>query len=173
MDYRKARTVKTERLPEYATTVRLYQCQSCGLHESLERFVPAKCLCGGDVLQVAEEDGFVVHQRANLSTKDRKEAFEYWGGICHITGIKIDPENDDWDIEHPEPLWAGGVDDITNRKPALRWAHKEKTKVEATARSKGNRIINKRNGFKKSKNPMNGSKASGWKRKMNGETVRR
>ena len=155
---------------------RLYQCTKCNTYECAKFFVPTECRCGGEVVEVEREDFSSLPRltsRPSLSAKKRREVFEYWHGICHITGRKIDPEMDDWDVEHVIPRWAGGEDTLENMRPALNEPHVEKTKKEASERAKGTRIINKRQKMQRSKNPMNGSKASGWKRKMDGTVVRR
>ena len=61
-----------------------------------------------------------------------------------------------------------------NRAPAHVKCAREKTDREATDRSKGRRVSEKHFGAKKVKSrPMMGTKASGWKKKLNGEVVRR
>ena len=150
---------------------RLYQCETCNTYECASFLVPTVCRCGGKVVERERSVSALSRptSRPTLSAKERREVFEYWHGICHITGRKIDPELDDWDIEHVIPRWAGGEDTLENMRPALKEAHAEKTKQEASDRAKGNRIINKREKMTRSKNPMKGSKASGIRRKMNGE----
>lgn len=154
---------------------RLYQCEDCKLFDNSSLFIPTQCRCGGKVVELGRgvTDVASPTSRPNLSDKRRREIFEYHNGICHISNLQIDPENDDWDIEHVIPRWAGGKDTIDNMRPALQRFHKEKTAKEATERAKGTRIKNKHGGFHRSKNPMMGSKASGWKKPMNGKAVRR
>jgi len=149
---------------------RLYQCETCNTYECASFFVPTMCRCGGQVVERERGQSSITQptSRPTLSAKRRREVFEHWHGICHITGRKIDPEMDDWDIEHVIPRWCGGKDTLENMRPALNEAHAEKTKQEASERAKGNRIINKREKMNRSKSPMKGSKASGMRRKFDG-----
>ncbi|MEJ8476441.1 HNH endonuclease [Roseibium algae] len=103
----------------------------------------------------------------------RDRIFIRAGGICHISGIKIRPGMK-WQAEHIKPLSMGGENRESNLAPALTEAHKVKTKEEAAARSKADRIRRKMNGTERRKtSPMPGSKSSKFKRRMNGEVVRR
>ena len=51
--------------------------------------------------------------------------------------------------------------------------HKPKTARKSGERAHGTRIIENAAGVKRKTRPMAGSRASGWKRKMDGTTVRR
>ncbi|CAN7498313.1 HNH endonuclease [Phyllobacterium sp. LjRoot231] len=102
-------------------------------------------------------------KRRILDRQDRK---------CATTG-KTFVDGDKIEYDHVVPLWLGGANREDNLQAILFAAHQRKTAVEATVRSKINSQINKSFGLKKSSNPMPGSKASGWKKKMNGEVVPR
>ena len=76
--------------------------------------------------------------------------------------------------EHVAPLWRGGTNQLSNRQLWCKLCSGDKTSEEATQRAKSNRIITKQIGMKKRKGPpMLGSKASGYKRKMDGTVVKR
>jgi 5-methylcytosine-specific restriction enzyme A len=76
--------------------------------------------------------------------------------------------------EHVNPLWRGGSNDLENRELWCQPCTKPKTAQEATERAKGLRVRDKAIGaFKRSGKPMAGSRASGWRRKMDGSVVRR
>lgn len=154
---------------------RLYQCESCKKFDNSNLFIPAQCRCGGRVVELDAHVSVVASptSRPNLTDKQRREIFEYYNGVCHISNRLIDPVRDDWEIEHVVPIWAGGANDLENMRPALQEFHKEKTAEEATQRAKGNRIINKHNGFHRAKRPVMGSKKSGWKKSVSGEVSRR
>ena len=113
-----------------------------------------------------------VTQRANLSPKKRLELLLAHSGRCCICEGKISLTQR-WIVEHILPLWLGGTNDVQNLAPAHEACAKIKTQKEATGRAKGRRIAEKHFGFRQSKRPMPGSKASGLKRKFNGQVVRR
>lgn len=102
----------------------------------------------------------------------RLRVFERCGGVCHITGRKIRP-GERWELEHISPLADGGEHRETNMAPALDWAHKQKTAGEAKARAKVRAIKRKHLGMKESRNPIPGSRATKWKRTLDGRTVER
>lgn len=102
--------------------------------------------------------------------------FERHEGRCHISGRKIMP-GEAWDAEHVIALcnWngEGHGNRESNLAPALRDKHKEKTAADVAEKSKVYQKRAKHLGLKKSSRPMPGSKASGWKKKMDGTVVRR
>jgi 5-methylcytosine-specific restriction endonuclease McrA len=102
----------------------------------------------------------------------RVRIFDRAKGICHITGRKI-RAGEKWEIEHVTPLADGGEHRESNLAPALKWAHQEKTRAEATSRAKVRRIRKKHIGASTTKRPMQGSRASGLKKLMNGKVERR
>jgi len=84
----------------------------------------------------------------------RIRVFERHGGKCHISGIKI-LAGDEWDMEHIKPLHRGGENRESNLAPALRQAHREKTKLEMADKAKADRIRAKHLGvYPKSRNPI-------------------
>ena len=64
-------------------------------------------------------------------THVRLRIFERDGGICHISGRKIEP-GEPWDLEHVIRLADGGENRESNMRPALRDKHREKTARENT-----------------------------------------
>jgi 5-methylcytosine-specific restriction protein A len=117
-------------------------------------------------------DPYSVHPRKNLSSKQRLQMFVDAKGICCVCGGKIDGVRDAW-IEHINPLWLNGDNSAPNMQPAHIKCAKAKTAGEATDRAKGKRIAEKHYGARKSARPMPGSRASGWRKKMNGEVIKR
>lgn len=94
-------------------------------------------------------------------------------GICHICGNPI-VAGEAWEVEHPDELADGGSDDDAVKKPAHVKCHKSKSAASRTARAKRNRIITQGCvSVPKSRNPMPGSRASGWKKTMQHGWVRR
>jgi 5-methylcytosine-specific restriction protein A len=99
------------------------------------------------------------------------------GGKCHISGRVIKP-GDAWDTDHIVALcnWTGeGHGNIeSNLAPALRDKHKAKTKEDVAEKSRARKVKAKHLGLKpKAKAIIPGSKASPWKRKLDGTLVRR
>lgn len=110
---------------------------------------------------------------AAIPPRVRLRVFERYGGTCQLTGRKIMP-GDKWDLDHVKPLAMGGEHRESNLQPVLKSAHIEKTKHDVAELAKARRLAAKHAGIEKRKGkPMPGSKASGWKRKITGEWVRR
>jgi 5-methylcytosine-specific restriction endonuclease McrA len=110
--------------------------------------------------------------RRRLSTRERARLFDLHGGVCHICGFKIGPD-DVWQVEHVIP-WAMTRDDSDeNRKPAHDRCHKPKTKVDFAQIAKAKRLEAKQKGTFARKSRLPGSRDSGWKQKVTGEWVRR
>jgi 5-methylcytosine-specific restriction endonuclease McrA len=76
-------------------------------------------------------------------------------------------------FDHISPLWLGGKNRETNLQALCPPCHGKKTATEATVRGKVNRLRSAKVKTKKNGQPMNGSKASPWKSKMDGTVVRR
>lgn len=76
-------------------------------------------------------------------------------------------------FDHISPLWLGGENREANLQALCRPCHTKKTATEATVRGKVNRLRSAKVEPKKKGRPMMGSKASGWKRKMDGTLERR
>lgn len=75
-------------------------------------------------------------------------------GKCHLSGRRIMP-GDQWELEHIKPLSMGGEHRERNMAPALKEAHKIKTKQEASERAKADRMRRKHLGsWPKSKAPL-------------------
>ncbi|MGN6099852.1 MAG: HNH endonuclease [Devosia sp.] len=102
----------------------------------------------------------------------RLRIFRDHEGRCHISGRKSGPA-DAWDVEHVIPLSMGGEHRESNLAPALRDKHKEKTRVEAKARARGDAAAKRHLGLTKPKHPMPGSRNSKWRRRMDGTVERR
>lgn len=117
-------------------------------------------------------DPYRVERRKPLTDKQRLQLLIANDGRCCICGGKIDGVHEMWD-EHVNPLWLNGDNSAENRAPAHVRCARTKTAAEATKRAKGRRVAEKHYGAKRSKRPMPGSRASGWKRKMDGTVERR
>lgn len=102
--------------------------------------------------------------RAGMSKARATRIFVRCNGRCGICGNQIRGEA--YDIEHPDPLWAGGSDDDDKLYPVHVKCHAPKTAREAGDRAKRNRIISK--GYVGARKPK-----SKFKRKLDGSVVLR
>lgn len=103
----------------------------------------------------------------------RLRVFLKFDGTCQCgCGTKINHKP--WQLDHKTALINGGENRESNLWPLLTEHHKTKTAQDSAEKSRtyykrlSNYGIKSRSG-----RPMPGSKASGWKRKISGEWVRR
>jgi len=103
----------------------------------------------------------------------RVRVFERHGGVCFISG-RVIRAGEPWQVDHCVSLINGGEHRESNLAPVLVKPHQEKTKVDVAEKSRVYRKKAKNLGItlKKSR-PFPGSKASKWKKKMNGTIVSR
>ena len=106
---------------------------------------------------------------AKIPPRVKLRIFEREGGICHLTGAKIQP-GDGWDADHKIPLILGGEHRESNLFPALREAHRKKTAVEMSVKSKIARVKKKHLGVTKPKSTLGKGK---FKRRFDGSVVLR
>ena len=102
----------------------------------------------------------------------RLRVFDAHKGRCHLTGRKINP-GDEWDLDHVRALINGGENRESNLAPAIRKAHRKKTADDVKQKAKDARIRKKHLGIKTRKSEIAGSRASKWKKKLDGTTVPR
>lgn len=104
-----------------------------------------------------------------MTKKRRAEVFLAADGTCHICSEKIS-DAEKWEVEHVIPIQLGGEDDIPNTQPAHVSCHKAKTKTDITQIAKAKRVEKKHNGtFRPPRNIVPGSRASRFKKKLNGK----
>ena len=112
-------------------------------------------------------------KRRRLTRNERLQIFEDSGGVCHICEQQINA-GEPWEADHPEPLWMGGDDSPEALRPAHIHCHKRKTADDKKRIAKTKRIRQKHLGIGKIQSrPMPGTKASGWRKRMNGDVERR
>lgn len=100
--------------------------------------------------------------------------FTAHAGICHICGQKIDGGREAWEVEHVIALEISRDDSDENLAPAHKSCHRGKTRDDAAAIAKAKRQERRTMGIKRTvRNPLPGSKASKWKRKLDGTVERR
>lgn len=112
--------------------------------------------------------------RRRISPSERVAIFHRFGGECHLCGERIGL-SERWDVEHVIPLEMGGDEakGSANLKPAHVNCHKTKSSVDAWQLAKAKRNEARHIGADKPRSVIPGSKASGWKRKIDGTLERR
>lgn len=110
------------------------------------------------------------HDDQKVPDRVRQRVFDREGGICHLTGEKIDPVRDEWDLDHKVALILGGEHRETNLFPAKKEPHRRKTAVEMKVKSKIARTRKKHLGIAKPKSSLSHSR---FKRCMDGTVVDR
>jgi 5-methylcytosine-specific restriction enzyme A len=112
--------------------------------------------------------------KRRMSTTRRARIFAAHNGKCHLCGLTIDGTREPWDADHVIALEISGDDSDANLAPAHKRCHAAKTaKEDVPTIAKAKRVAAKHKGAWRPRSTLAGSKASKWKRKLNGETVRR
>lgn len=112
--------------------------------------------------------------RKPMTKQRRTRIFLSRNGECCLCHTQIRAHVDDWYIEHPEALNLGGSDDDKDLWPAHYRCKPKKDAADAALIAERNSFIDKNcvDAPRKSQ-PMPGTKASGLKKKMNGQVVLR
>ncbi len=108
------------------------------------------------------------HDDQKVPDRVRMRIFDRENGVCHLTGRKIDPVRDAWDLDHRVSLILGGEHREANLFPALKEPHRKKTAAEVAVKSKIARTRKKHLGIKSDKA---GGFNKRFRRKMNGDIV--
>lgn len=112
-------------------------------------------------------------KRRALSRLARTRIFDNAHGTCCLCYTKI-AHGKPWIVEHIKPLWLGGDDDERNMGPAHDHCAIQKTASEAPDKAKSDRVRANYLGIRKRpRNPMPGSRASPFKKRMDGRVERR
>lgn len=103
----------------------------------------------------------------------RLRVFEKHGGRCYLSGQKILP-GDKWDLEHIKALCNGGEHRESNFAPALARYHKPKTKADLAEKSHvyARKLSHAGIQQKPKGRPIPGTRASGIRKRMNGNVER-
>jgi len=110
---------------------------------------------------------------APVPPRVRLRAFERAHGRCHLCTRKIGA-GEYWECDHVAALCNGGANRESNLAPACRNCCKRKTARDVAEKAVGYRKRAKHLGIApKRARPMMGSRASGWKKRINGQTERR
>lgn len=94
-----------------------------------------------------------AHDDARIPPRVRLRVFDRFGGVCQLTGRKI-LAGDAWDCDHIKALVNGGEHRESNLQPAIRPAHREKTKADVAEKATVNRKRAKHLGIPKAKAPI-------------------
>ncbi len=105
--------------------------------------------------------------RRTMTAKRRAEVFASASGVCHICQGKI-AVGEAWQVEHVIPLALGGDDDGDNLQPAHTKCHRAKTSLDVTQIARAKRLHERHTGARIRKGTMPGSRASKFKRRMDG-----
>lgn len=108
--------------------------------------------------------------RQEFSAKTRAQAFERQSGRCTHCGVQLTPGNVEYD--HRITCEQGGDNSLENCDPVCRNCHKGKTRSDATIAAKG-RSVRRRAYGGTPRSAVPGSRASRWKRKLDGTIVLR
>jgi 5-methylcytosine-specific restriction protein A len=110
---------------------------------------------------------------SKIPARVRDRLFEAKGHRCHNCTRVIEP-GQHWTLEHLIALINGGENRESNLGVTCDWCLPGKNAADVAEKSTVYRKRAKANGIKTTKYPpMPGTKASGWKRKMDGTLVRR
>ena len=110
--------------------------------------------------------------RPKWTAKQRAEIFRDAKGKCHLCKRKI-ADGEFWHVEHPKARGLFGSDKQEDMRPAHIDCHAVKTKADNKIMRKSDRQMKKHFGTKRQGQPIPGSRRSGFKKKFNGEVVRR
>ena len=113
-------------------------------------------------------------RRKSFSRKERARLFKLYNGECYLCQGKIHV-GEAWEIEHLIAWELTRDDSDENIRLAHVKCHKPKTAADIRCIRKADRQRDKHLGVMKTRKgrPMPGTKASGWKRKMDGTVERR
>lgn len=107
--------------------------------------------------------------RSEFTKRTKLAALARAGEVCEECLLRPVAE-----FDHAIPAAIGGGNDLANCVALCRRCHANKTrKRDVPQIAKSKRIAEKRAGVRKSKRPMPGSRASGWRKRMDGTTERR
>ena len=110
--------------------------------------------------------------RKRFSKRALTKLLESFGTKCRMCQCEINGTSGlEWD--HRIPLAIGGDDELDNLEPLCIRCHRLKTKGDVATIAKAVRVQQKNLGIGESRTPMPFGRKSPFKKKMNGEIVRR
>lgn len=117
---------------------------------------------------------YIAPTKRTAMTKARAaRIFLARNGRCYLCRNQIRP-GEPYEIEHPEELADGGSDRDEDLHPVHVKCHAAKTAAARAPRSKRNKLVTAGwQGKPRKSRPMDGSRASGWKKPFNRPAERR
>jgi len=103
----------------------------------------------------------------------RLRVFQRDGGVCGCGCSRRIAAGTPWVTDHAVALVNGGANRESNLRTLLVDCHARKTGGDVAEKSAMARVAKKHAGLHRPKRPMPGGRRSPWKRKINGEVVRR
>lgn len=104
-------------------------------------------------------------ERRNVSKARRQAVLTCQGHICKRANCEAPAV----DVDHIIPLWAGGSNRDDNLEGLCADHHGQKTRAEAKARAKANRIVARETNTRRPRKPIPGRGFGINTRKFNGE----
>lgn len=117
-------------------------------------------------------DPFHATPRRRLTPQQRAKIFVAHDGKCHKCGRNLHP-GDKWTIAHIVALELGGTNDPDNLAPECEWCKPVVDREDHAKAAKARRTRTRHIGAHRPKRIMPGSRASRWKKKMDGTVVER
>lgn len=108
----------------------------------------------------------------NIPPRVRVRVFERHDGRC-ASCTRLITAGDPWQADHLKALINGGEHRESNLQLLCGWCHKEKTAEDVAEKSAVYQLKARHLGVKKSSRPLPGSRASAFKRRMDGTVVLR
>lgn len=109
---------------------------------------------------------------SDVPPRVKLRVFERYQGVCQCGCSRRIMAGEQWQADHIVAVINGGQNRESNLHPLLSKHHVEKTKEDVALKSKVYKKRSKHLGLKK-KSWFPGSKDSKWKKKLNGQVVRR
>ena len=124
-----------------------------------------------------EVHAFTTNAREDLTDQEKARLFLERGGRCHKCKRKLRPPADSWIVEHMRALENGGTNAWSNLGVTCDLCfpvkNAEDDKIAKKIRHGATKHLVPSGERKKSGRPLAGTKASGLRKKMNGEVERR
>ena len=112
------------------------------------------------------------HDDQAIPPRVRARKFLAVDGVCTHCCRKIRP-GDKWQLDHKVALINGGEHRESNLQLLCDWCHAKKTRRDVAEKAVTARKRQANLGIRKTRRPMPGSKASGWRKRMDGTVERR
>lgn len=99
--------------------------------------------------------------------------FLKFNGRCQCGCNRLIRPTEQWQLDHVVALINGGENRERNLRPLLTDHHQAKTRADVAEKAMAYRKQVKHLGIRRKRNPIPGSRASGWRKRMDGTVERR